>query len=92
MILSVQHNIFHGRVYHIWYHRKTSRSRRNMHRLTNCKISEKQPVFKDKSCDSKKVIIVRRILIQNYMCTTIFRKCWYILCYCKPNSKVNKKV
>ena len=26
------------------------------------------------------------------MCTTIFLKCWYILCYCKPNSKVNRKV
>ena len=27
------------------------------------KISEKQPVFKDKSSDSKKVVIVRRTLM-----------------------------
>ena len=36
----------------------------NMHRLTKSeKISEKQPVFKDKSDDNKKVVIVRRKLM-----------------------------
>ena len=38
------------------------------------KISEKHPAFKDKSGDIKKVVIVRRRLILNFICTTIFHK------------------
>ena len=37
-------------------------------------ISEKHPVFKDKSDDNNKVVIVRRRLMQRCICTTIFCK------------------
>ena len=54
-------------------------------------ISEKQTIFKDKSDDNKKVVIVRKTLMVNFMSTTIFPKFWRIFCYCKPNRKVYKK-
>ena len=43
------------------------------------KISEKHPAFKDKSGDIKTEGIVRRRLMENSICTTIFRKFWCIL-------------
>ena len=56
------------------------------------KIGEKHPAFKDKSGDINKVVIVRRRLMWHFICTIIFRKFWCILLYCKPNSKVYKKI
>ena len=83
MIFSVYYSLFYGRICHdvpvtciVWQTEK---------------ISEKQPVFKDKSDNDKKVVIVRRTLMWNFMSTTIFCKFWRILFYCIPNSKVYKK-
>ena len=83
MILSVNQNLFYGRVYHdvpgtyiVWQTEK---------------VSKKHPAFKDKSDDIKKVVIVSRRLMWNFICTTIFSKIWCVLWYCTPNSKVYKK-
>ena len=42
------------------------------------KSAKKHPAFKDKSGNIKKVVIVRRKLMRNFICTTIFRKFWCI--------------
>ena len=57
----------------------------------NRKNRRKHPAFKDKSFDLKKGTIIRRKLMLNVICTTIFYKFWCILCYCRSNSKVYKK-
>ena len=43
------------------------------------KIGEKHPVFKDKSDDIKKVVIVIRGRMRNFICTIIFHKFCCIL-------------
>ena len=52
---------------------------------------QRNTAFRDKSSDSKKVVIVRRTLMLNSMCITIFQRFWRILCSCRPNTKVHKK-
>ena len=83
MILSVNYNLFYRRIFHdvpgtyiVWQTEK---------------IGKKHPAFRDKSSDIKKVVIVRRGLMWNFICTTILHKFWCILWYCRPNSKVYKK-
>ena len=43
------------------------------------KSVKKHPALKDKSGDINKVVIVRRRLMCNFICTTIFGKFWCIL-------------
>ena len=38
------------------------------------KIRQRQPAFKDKSGDSKQVVIARRRLMLNFICTTMLRR------------------
>ena len=63
MIFSVPWNLSYRRVCHdvsvTWIVWQTE------------KISEIQPIFRDKSSDSKKVVIVRGTLMWNFMCITI---------------------
>ena len=55
------------------------RYRPSWYRPISRKNQQKHPAFKDKSGDIKKVVIVRRRLMCNFICTTTFRKFWCIL-------------
>ena len=55
------------------------------------KKQQKSPVYKDKSDSRRKVVIVRRTLIWNFIIKTIFGKFWYMLYYCRPTMDLYKK-
>ena len=75
--------MFYGRVYHDVSVTYTVEQSKKSQRKITC--------FRDKSGDSKNVVIVIRTLIRYFMCITIFRRFWFMLCYCRPNNKFHKK-
>ena len=59
-----------------------------VHKLKN---SKNHPVYEDKSDSRRKVIIVRRTLIWNFIIRTIFGRFWYMLYYCRLTMDLYKK-
>ena len=65
----------------------------NMTYVKNATVHKlkKHPVYKDKSDSRRKVVIVRRTLISNFIIRTIFRRFWYMIYYCRPTIDPYKK-